>query len=199
MSTPFRTWLVLAAAAVASPAWALEGESRLLLAAAGRGDVARVAALLADGADSDAATASGWSALHAAAEAGSVETVRALLDAGAAPDPRDRVRGTPLDVAERAGRGELARLLRAKGARGSGKSIGDTVCVRPWDGAGFCGVVEARDATRHRLRVSEIVGCESGCDADPRCSAGNPVGPGGLDAGDALWVPTSCLTHTGVR
>jgi hypothetical protein len=102
-------------------------------------------------------------------------------------------------VAERSGQAALAHLLRARGARGSGKSVGDTVCVRPWQGDGYCGVVEAVDPTRAQLRVTGLVGCGRGCAAETACSAGRPVGPGGLSAGDALWVPFSCLTHTGVR
>jgi hypothetical protein len=147
----------------------------------------------------DAATRSGWTPLHGAAETGVLDIARALLDADADPDLRDRVRGTSLDVAEQADHDDLARLLRDRGARGSGKSIGDTVCVRSWAGDGFCGVVDDRDRTRHRLRVTEVVGCASACEADAACSGGRSVGPGGLAAGDRVWVPTSCLTHTGLR
>jgi hypothetical protein len=170
----------------------------LLAAAAGRPEAVR--ALLRAGASADAGDRSGWTALHQAAENGDLATARMLLDAGATPDLRSRARGTALDVAERGGRAELARLLRARGARGSGKSIGDTVCVRPWMGEGYCGVVEAVDSTRFRLRVSEIVGCERGCAAEQACSAGRSVGgAGGITSGDVLWVPASCLTHTGVE
>ena len=175
-----------------------EGRPALLLAVSS-GQVGAVRALLRGGATPDAATRSGWTPLHGAAEAGGFDIARALVDAGVDPDRRDRVRGTPLDVAEQAGHEPIAALLRAEGARGSGKSIGDTVCVRTWSGDGFCGVVEARDATRHRLHVTEVVGCASACEADAACSGGRPVGPGGLATGDTLWVPTSCLTHTGLR
>ena len=82
---------------------------------------------------------------------------------------------------------------------GSGKSIGDTVCVRPWAGDGYCAVVEAADPTRYRLRVSRVIGCAAGCAPEPACAGGQVVGAGGLGAGDVLWVPASCLTHTGVR
>jgi hypothetical protein len=174
-----------------------EGRPALVLAAAS-GEAGAVRALLRGGASPEETTRSGWSALHAAAEKDALEAVRALLDAGARTDPRDRVRGTPLDVAEEAGAADVACLLRARGARGSGKSVGDVVCVRPWGGDGFCGRVLARDATRHRLRVSEVIGCPSGCPPRGACSEGRPVGPGGLHAGDVLWVPTSCLTDTAV-
>ena len=90
-------------------------------------------------------------------------------------------------------------MLRAAGARGSGKSIGDTVCVRPWAGEGFCAAVLARDATRFELHVERWVGCARRCAADAACSDGKTVGSGGLGPGDRLWVEASCLTHTGVR
>ncbi len=173
--------------------------SRRLAAAVSRGEAAEVAALVRQGADPDAADRSGWTGLHLAAETGDLALARLLLDAGAHPDLRSRARGTPLDVAEREGRSEVARLLRRHGARGSGKSIGDTVCVRPWRGDGYCAVVEAADPTRYRLRVSRVVGCAGGCAPDPACSAGRVVGADGLSEGGVLWVPASCLTHTGVR
>jgi ankyrin repeat protein len=177
-----------------------EEASRRLAAAVARGDAAQVVALVRRGADPDAADRSGWTGLHLAAERGDVALARLLLDAGARPDPRSRARGTPLDIAETTGRTEIARLLRLHGARGSGKSIGDTVCVRPWNGDGYCGVVVAAGPTRYRLRVSRIVGCAGGlCAPDPACSADEPVGADGLGEGDLLWVPASCLTHTGVR
>jgi hypothetical protein len=121
------------------------------------------------------------------------------LETGAAPDLPSRALGTPLDVAERAGHAEAAALLRQKGARGSGKSIGDTVCVRRWGGEGYCGAVTGVDATRHRIRVTSVSGCANGCAADTACSSGRSVGGGdGLMVGDELWVSSSCLTHTGL-
>lgn len=173
--------------------------SRRLAAAVARGDAAQAIALLRQGADPDAADRSGWTGLHHAADRGDLSLTRAFLEAGARPDLRSRARGTPLDVAERGGRLELARLLRLYGAKGSGKSIGDTVCVRPWHGDGYCAVVEAADPIRYRLRVSRVVGCAAGCEPEPSCSGGQGVGTGGLGAGDVLWVPASCLTHTGVQ
>lgn len=161
---------------------------RLLLEAALRGD-----------APPDRADRSGWTPLHEAAASGDATAVRALVRRGARPDLRARALGTPLDVAESAGRLEIARLLRTAGARGSGKSIGDGVCVRPWAGQGYCAVVASRDATRFELRVTTLVGCAGGCAPEPACSAGRVVGAFGLAPGDALTVPASCLTDTGVR
>jgi hypothetical protein len=77
--------------------------------------------------------------------------------------------------------------------------MGDTVCVRPWHGEGYCAVVEAADPTRYRLRVSHVVGYPAGCAPDPACSANQMVGSDNLGENDVLWVPASCLTHTGVR
>jgi hypothetical protein len=174
------------------------GRPALVLAAAsGRADA--VLALLRGGADPDRGDAGGWTALHQAALAGDLASARRLLDAGAGLDRRARSRGAPLDVAETEGRSDLAGLLRARGARGSGKSIGDAVCVRPWAGEGYCAVVLGRDVTRFELRLTEVVGCERGCAAESACSGGRRVGADGLARGDRLWVPASCLTHTGLR
>ena len=175
------------------------GRPLLLLAAASRRlEIART--LLGAGASPDAADQSGWTPLHQAATDGDTAIAGALLDAGATPDLRSRARGTALDVAQRDGRTEIARLLRQRGARGSGKSIGDTVCVRPWRGDGYCGVVETVDRTRFRLRVREVVGCARGCTGNPSCAGGRAVGgANGLTAGEMLWVAGSCLTHTGVE
>ncbi len=193
-------WVALSALLVAGAASAGEDESsRRLTAAVARGDGAQALAFLREGADPDAADRSGWTGLHLAADKGDLSLARAFLEAGAHPDLRSRDRGTPLDVAERAGRLELAGLLRRHGARGSGKSIGDTVCVRPWRGDGYCAVVEAADPTRYRLRVSRLVGCAAGCEPEPLCSGGREVGASSLGPGDVVWVPASCLTHTGVR
>jgi uncharacterized protein len=201
MRTTGRAWLswIVAVVSAGLAGAADDAASRTLAAAVARGDAAQVAALVRQGADPDAADRSGWTPLHLAAETGDSTLARLLLDAGAHPDLRSQARGTPLDVAEKAGRPAIARLLRLHGAKGSGKSIGDTVCVRPWRGDGYCAVVEAADPTRYRLRVSQVIGCLAGCAPDPSCSSGRRVGAGELGEGEVLWVPASCLTHTGVR
>jgi hypothetical protein len=181
------------------PARAASDRDRELLAAARRGDAARVAALIRAGADVNAATAAGAPPLLEAVARGRVEVARLLLEAGADPDARHRELGTALDVAERAGRQELAALLRARGARGSGKSIGDTVCVKRWAGSGFCATVEDRRDNRYRLRVLRVEGCGTGCAPERECSAGRPVGGSAqqaVHAGDEVVVPSWCLTHT---
>ncbi len=173
-----------------------DGRRTLLMDAVATGDPEIVRVLLRGGAEPGAATATGWTALHEAASKRYLEVLRDLLDAGASPDTLDRAVGTPLDVAERDGMAAVARLLRDRGARGSGKSVGDTVCVRPWSGKGYCGVVETRSGPTYRLRVSEILGCKSGCAGLAECSGGRRVD--GLTIGATVDVPGSCLTHTGL-
>jgi ankyrin repeat protein len=189
--------LALAALALTPPSAAVESE---LLRAVRQGDEGRVRTLLRSGAGVDASTSSGWTPLMEAAQRGSTRLAGLLLDAGADPDARDRVHGTALDVAERAGHAELARLLRARGARGSGKSVGDIVCVRRWGGDGFCGRLEAVEPTRYRMRVLRVEGCGEGCPSDADCTGGRSVGgAGGLAPEESLWVRSWCVTHTGLR
>ena len=108
--------------------------------------------------------------------------------------------GTALNVAENNGESEIAALLLASGAQSTGKSVGDTVCVRPWGGAGFCGTVKSFSIPLVQIQVKTIVGCEHGCSAQPECSASRPVGgTDGVQAGDQITVPSWCLTHTGVK
>jgi hypothetical protein len=149
----------------------------------------------------EAADRNGLTALFEAVRLGNTDVARALLDAGADPDVRYRVFGTPLDVAERQGNAEMAGLLRSHGARGSGKSVGDLVCVRAWDGEGYCGTVTAVEESHWSLRVTRLVGCEDGCAPDA-CSMERPVGGdhvGSVQVGDELRVEGACLTHTGLR
>jgi hypothetical protein len=160
-----------------------------------------LAVLLVVGASPGGALTEREKDLIEAARRGDRARVAALLRAGASVDARDREAGTALDVAEKEGRTEIAALLRANGARGSGKSVGDTVCVTPWDGSGFCGRVESRRGNRHRLSVLRLEGCGAGCPPDEQCSGGRPVGggaQGALRPGDELEVPSWCLTRTAV-
>jgi len=174
------------------------GERPLVVAvAAGQLNAARV--LIAAGANPNLPSASGRTPLIEAALGGRIGIVRLLLAAGADPNIAERGAGSPLEAAEREGHEETTALLRRSGARTAGRSVGDKVCVRPWRGDGYCGVVEAIDKIHYRVRVTEIVGCADGCPAMADCSAGKPVGgPEGLKAGDIVTAPGSCLTHTGV-
>jgi hypothetical protein len=171
-----------------------------LLEAAQAGSVPVVTALVAAGADVNASDNNGLTPLIESVRLGHEDVVRALLDAGADADLRHRALGTARDVAERGDAVGLAQLLRAHGARGSGHSVGDLVCVRPWDGQGFCGRVLSRSGPRYQLQVERLVGCDDGCAPRP-CSAQRPLGgraAGAVGTGDELWVESACLTDTGV-
>jgi len=85
-----------------------------LAAAAERGDLARVTALLAQGADVNAPRVDGSTALHAAAHADRLDIAAALLKAGARAGATDRYGVTPLYLASVNGNADfIARLLDA--------------------------------------------------------------------------------------
>jgi hypothetical protein len=175
---------------------------RVLWSAVRNGDAASVRRVLREGANPNAALASGWTALMEAAKTGRLDVAETLLAAGARPDARDRAAGTALDVAERDGQAAVAALLRRHGAQGSGKSLGSRVCVRPWKGSGFCGTVAAVEGTTYVLDVTAVVGCENGCAGNAVCSAGRPVGGTAAEAvrdGTSVRTKSWCLTHTGLE
>jgi hypothetical protein len=155
---------------------------------------------LAAGAGANTTSASGRTPLIEAAEFGRSGAARILIDSGADLDAGQRGWGSPLEAAERSGNNGLAAMLRQAGARSSGRSVGDTVCVRPWKGDGYCGVVEEVNKISFRIRVTRLVGCETGCEPKAECSASRRVGGAdGLQAGDAITTVSWCLTHTGVQ
>jgi ankyrin repeat protein len=171
-----------------------------LLEAVGGGQLDAVRLLLSSGAGVNVASSSGRTPLIEAAEHGQLEAARLLVDARADLDRGQRGWGTALEAAERMGHNDVAALLRKAGARTFGKSIGDTVCVRPWTGDGYCGVVEEIQKTAYRIRVTELVGCTDGCAPRAECSGGKAVGgPEGLQVGDVVKTVSWCLTHTGVK
>jgi hypothetical protein len=172
-----------------------------LVAAASSGDAAAVKSLLAQGAAVDATAADGRTALIAAAQSGKIEIVAALIAAGANLNWSARGTGTALNLAENTGQAQIAALLLASGALSTGKSVGDTVCVRPWSGDGFCGTVRSFTTRAVEIEITKIVGCAgSGCQARAECSAGRPVGgASGAQTGDRMAVPSWCLTQTGVK
>ena len=175
------------------------GRTALLEAvAAGRLDAMRL--LLAAGAGVNTSSRSGRTPLIEAAEHGQLAAARLLIKAGADLDRGQRGWGTAVETAERTGHNAVAAMLRQAGARSSGHSPGDTVCVRPWNGDGYCGVVEDLRKTVVRIRVTEVVGCVSGCAPRTECSAGQEVGgKTGLREGDVITTVSWCLTHTGVQ
>jgi ankyrin repeat protein len=194
--------LVALATAAALSASDPSSADRALWSAVRSGDAAGVRRTLGQGANPDAALASGWTPLMEATKAGRLDLAETLLAGGARPDARDRAAGTALDVAEREGRTALVALLRRHGARGSGKSMGDRVCVRPWNGGGYCGTVTAIDGPSYLIAVTAVVGCENGCAGDAVCSAGRPVGGTSAEAvraGTSVGTKSWCLTHTGLE
>ena len=165
---------------------------------AGQLDAVRI--LLAAHADVNARSKAGRTALIEAAATGRLEEARLLIAAGADLNVYQRGWGTALKVAERTGHADIAELLRKAGAQSTGSSVGDTVCVLPWDGNGYCGVVEEVNKTDYLIRVTQIVGCKDGCPPRQKCSAGRPVGGArGLAVGDEVKTVSWCLTHTSVK
>ena len=85
--------------------------------AAMEGDNATVRALLASGADVNAAQGDGMTALHWAAERGDADLAEMLLYAGAVVEPVTRIGGyTPLHIAARTGSDAVALMLLNAGA-----------------------------------------------------------------------------------
>jgi len=178
-----------------------QGRTPLMDAAeTGQVDAARL--LLDAGAEVNARSKSGRTALIEAAAHGRASVTQELIAHGADLNTTQRGWGTALEVAERAGFRKTAALLREAGARSSGRSPGDMVCVRPWGGDGYCGTVVSVDKARFLIRVTEIVGCRKAgaCPEKAECSAGQPVGgSGGIAVGDEISTASWCLTHTGVK
>jgi hypothetical protein len=171
-----------------------------LMQAAAAGQLATVRTLLAQGADVNARAVDGDSALMVAVQANQIEIARMLIKAGANLNAATRGTGTALELAERTGKSEIAALLLASGARSSGESVGDTVCVLPWSGEGFCGRVKAFSIRSVNLQVTKLIGCEHGCAAREECSASKVIGGAdGVQPGTAIAVPSWCLTQTGVK
>ncbi len=176
-----------------------DGRTLLMDAVAG-GQLDAMRLLIAHKADLNAHANNGATPLMVAAEQGRLDAAKLLVESGADLNAASRGWGTALKTAERSGHNDVAAMLRKAGARSTGSSAGDTVCVRPWGGDGYCGTVESLNKTQYRIRVTRIVGCEQGCVAKEECSAGRPVGgSGGIAVGDEVDTVSWCLTHTGVK
>ncbi len=91
-------------------------EGRPLHLAAEGGHAAALTALIEAGADPDARTAAGQSALHVAVQMGHADAVAALLEGGADVDATHRNGLTPLHFAAILGRRDLAERLLGAGA-----------------------------------------------------------------------------------
>ncbi|MDI1318597.1 MAG: ankyrin repeat domain-containing protein [bacterium] len=87
-----------------------------LIAAATRGEVAEVKALLAEGAGVGAKDKLGRTALLAATHANQIETAAVLIAAGADVNARDNIMDSPYLYAGAEGRLEILRLTLAAGA-----------------------------------------------------------------------------------
>ena len=102
-------------AAVGAPI--VEAADRRIADAAKRDDVEAVRALIAEGADVNAAHGDGMTGLHWAALNGNGSIARLLVDAGAELEVATRLGAhTPLHVAAKAGHGEVVEILAGAGA-----------------------------------------------------------------------------------
>ena len=99
-----------------APAHPAAAEDSDLLTAAKRGDHEAIGALIAQGADVDAAQPDGTTALHWAAHRGDLESVRALLDAGADVAAASRYGIVPLWLAAEDGHASVVVALLEAGA-----------------------------------------------------------------------------------
>ena len=114
--------------------------------AAMQGDEDRVRALIAEGADVNAAQGDGMTALHWAAERGNVKVAEMLLTAGADVRAVTRLGGyTPLHRASQNGHGAVARLLLQAGSDPEAVTEG-TGGVTPLHFAAGAGVVDVVSA-----------------------------------------------------
>jgi len=171
-----------------------------LIEAAKAGDLPGLRKQLKRGVSPGVRDRTGRTALMYAAEQGHADIVHVLLEAGADPNVAARGWGTALESAERSGHEEIALILRQAGARSSGHSAGDTVCVRPWHGDGYCGNVLSVAGTSYHIRVTQIIGCKDGCAARDECSAGRLIGgQDGIVVGSEIDTVSWCLTHTEVK
>lgn len=169
-----------------------------LLDAVGANQVSAMALLIERGASVNLASPAGETPLIEAAGKGNTDALRLLISSKADLNRRART-GTALEIAERSGHAAAAALLREVGARTSGRSLGDSVCVRPWNGDGFCGRVQEISKNWYRLRVTRIIGCNGGCEPRAECSAGKAIGAGGLGPRDSLEIPSWCITQTDAK
>ncbi|HSM06066.1 MAG TPA: ankyrin repeat domain-containing protein [Longimicrobiales bacterium] len=134
--------IVLALLALAAPR--LHGPDAPVADAAADRDLARVEALIRDGADVDAAQGDGMTALHWAARYGSVPLTELLLSADAALEPTTRLGAyTPLHMAAELAHAPVVTLLLDAGADASAMT---STGVTPIHFAAVAGSVEAIEA-----------------------------------------------------
>jgi len=119
---PRAAWPALVGAVVAGPVAPATAGASELIDAAGSGDHAAVASLVARGADVDEASADGATALHVAVRRGDVELAALLLAAGATVDAATRNGVTPLALAAIDGNAPVIEQLLDAGADPGGLS-----------------------------------------------------------------------------
>lgn len=111
-------------------------------------DVARVRALLHEGADVNASQGDGMTALHWAAENGNAELAEMVLVAGANPGSVTRVGDyTPLHIAAKNGRADIVAVLLDAGADPRART--SPAGIRPLHYAAASGSLEAVEALIH--------------------------------------------------
>lgn len=109
--------MLLALCCVPVSTWAHSGGDHPLINAAGRGDLSRVKALLAAGADVNDDAGHGITALMVAAQNGHQEIVQALLAAKANVNTKTRRGETALMVAAQNGHEGVVQLLKKADAK----------------------------------------------------------------------------------
>ena len=114
-----------------------------LMAAAHKGDAARVRWLLARGAPLDARDSDSWTALHWAAANGNADAAGALVAAGACLDTRSKARNTPLYWAAQGGHVAVVRVLVGGGADVEARGFGGLAPLHNAARAGHADVVAA--------------------------------------------------------
>jgi outer membrane protein assembly factor BamB len=109
----------LVSLAVVAPSWAADDRTEELMAAARKGDPAAVRKLLDDGADVNARTEYGATALHFACDKGHLEVVKLLIDRQADVNARDKFySATPLTWASMRKHAAVVGALLEAGATG---------------------------------------------------------------------------------
>jgi hypothetical protein len=138
-------------------------EARRLVRAAGDGDVSRVKALLAAGANVNTAAEAGETALMRASAGGRLEVVKLLLDAGGDVHARSENGFMPLFMSVFFGHVEVARLLLARGSDPSAPTRVNTTArewARTWGSAEIVELLDGFDAAGAEAHTPEAAGIE---------------------------------------
>ncbi len=148
---------VLAALVVSTLLASTDALDSPLADAAMQGDVAGVRALLAGGADVNAARGDGMTALHWAAETGNPEIAEILVNAGAILEVTTRLGAyTPLHVAGRRGAAGVVRVLLDAGADARAVAATGSTPLHLISGAG------SAEGARHLLDAGVEVDARAG-------------------------------------